>query len=77
MLRPAPGILAFYDGRVPGRGSIVGANWVDDGAYELGIASYALVVGEEALVYDTHISLPMRASSGRRWKRPAQRIRWC
>jgi cyclase len=59
VLRPAPGVLAFYDGRVPGRRiHSATANWVDDGAYELGVASYALVFGEEALVYDTHISLP-------------------
>ena len=59
MLHPAPGVLAFYDGRVPGRRiHSAAANWVDDGAYELGVASYALVFGEEALVYDTHISLP-------------------
>jgi glyoxylase-like metal-dependent hydrolase (beta-lactamase superfamily II) len=32
-------------------------NWLDDGAYSLGIASYSIVRGSEALVYDTHISL--------------------
>ena len=30
---------------------------MDDGALSLGIASYALVAGDEALVYDTHISV--------------------
>ena len=44
-------------------------NWVDDGAYELGVASYAIVAGGEALVYDTHISIPharlVRRSAGR------------
>ena len=58
VLRPAPGVLAFYDGRIPGRRLYAAqANWVDDGAYELGIASYAVVSGDEALVYDTHMSL--------------------
>ena len=58
ILRPAPGILAFYDGRIPGRRIYSSApNWIDDGAYELGIASYAVVAGDEALVYDTHTSL--------------------
>lgn len=57
VLEPAPGVLAFYDGRV--RGARVHGeepNWLDDGAYELGTASYAIVDGEEAIVYDTHIS---------------------
>lgn len=59
VLHPAPGVLAFYDGRVPGERVFSAApNWVDDGAYELGVASYAIVAGEEALVYDTHISIP-------------------
>ena len=35
-----------------------GPNWVDDGALSLGIASYALVEGDEALIYDTHVSVP-------------------
>lgn len=58
VLEPAPGVLAFYDGRVPGvRAFAEAPNWVDDGAYALGIASYAVLDGEDALVYDTHISL--------------------
>ncbi|MFG1350402.1 MBL fold metallo-hydrolase [Xanthobacter autotrophicus] len=58
VLEPAPHVLAFYDGRVPGV-RLHGAheNWLDDGAYALGIASYAVRDGDEALVYDTHISL--------------------
>lgn len=57
--RPAPNVVAFYDGRVPGvRAWSDDANWLDDGAYELGVASYAVVDGDEALVYDTHISCP-------------------
>ena len=30
---------------------------MDDGALSLGIASYAIVSGSAALVYDTHVSL--------------------
>ncbi|OCP07497.1 MULTISPECIES: MBL fold metallo-hydrolase [unclassified Ensifer] len=58
ILEPYPGIYAYYDGRVAGvRLYSQVSNWLDDGAYELGIASYAIVGGNEALVYDTHISL--------------------
>ncbi len=56
VLEPAPGILAYYDGRVPGQRFAAGDNWVDDGALSLGIASYAVVSGDEALVYDTHVT---------------------
>lgn len=58
ILEPAPGVLAFYDGRVPGYRFAEGENWVDDGALSLGIASYAVISGTQALVYDTHVSLP-------------------
>lgn len=54
----APGLVAFYDGRVPGvrlRGPQ--RNWVDDGAYSLGCCAYAVVEGSQALVYDTHMTL--------------------
>ena len=57
VLTPAPGVLAFYDGRVPGHRFMSQPNWVDDGAIELGIASYAIHDGTHALVYDTHVSL--------------------
>ena len=57
ILHPAEGILAFYDGRVDGYRFSPEPNWVDDGALSLGIASYAIVEGDEALVYDTHISV--------------------
>lgn len=58
IFQPRPGLFAFYDGRIAGR-RLHGlqANWLDDGAFCLGIASYALVAGREALVYDTHITL--------------------
>lgn len=57
ILAPHPNILAFYDGRVPGYRFADGANWVDDGALSLGIASYAICDGADALVYDTHVSI--------------------
>ncbi|MEP9348061.1 MBL fold metallo-hydrolase [Xanthobacter sp. KR7-225] len=58
VLEPAPGVLAFYDGRIPGvRLHSAAENWLDDGAFALGIASYAVIDGEDALVYDTHVSL--------------------
>jgi glyoxylase-like metal-dependent hydrolase (beta-lactamase superfamily II) len=58
VLHPAEGVLAFYDGRVPGYHFEPAPNWVDEGAISLGIASYAILDGDEALVYDTHVSIP-------------------
>lgn len=56
--QPYPGVLAFYDGRIDGvRAYSHEPNWLDDGAYSLGLCSYALVSGNQALVYDTSISL--------------------
>jgi glyoxylase-like metal-dependent hydrolase (beta-lactamase superfamily II) len=58
ILRPYPNVLAFYDGRIEGvRAYSPDKNWLDDGAYELGVATYAILEGAEALVYDTHISI--------------------
>lgn len=58
VFEPAPHVLAFYDGRIPGmRLHGPQENWLDDGAFSLGIASYAVIEGADALVYDTHISL--------------------
>lgn len=54
VLRPAPGVLAFYDGRVEGYRFAPRPNWIDEGALALGTASFAIVEGDEALVYDTH-----------------------
>ncbi len=54
IFEPHPGILAFYDGRVPQR-SVPEENWVDDNL-QLGTVSYAVVSGVEALIYDTHVS---------------------
>ena len=54
---PHPGLFAYYDGRVPGHRFMAQDNWVDDGALDLGIASYALVRGQAALIYDSHVSV--------------------
>ncbi|HEY6729811.1 MAG TPA: MBL fold metallo-hydrolase [Solirubrobacterales bacterium] len=54
VLQPTEGVFAFYDGRVAGRRFAPRPNWIDEGALALGIASYAVVAGTEALVYDTH-----------------------
>jgi len=56
-LRLTDNLLGFYDGRVPGQAFASEPNWVDDGALQLGICSYALVDGGHALVYDTHVSV--------------------
>ncbi len=58
IFEPHPGILAFYDGRIPGQRFLPFDNWVDTGAISLGIASYAILSGDAALIYDTHVSLP-------------------
>ena len=55
-------LIGFYDGRVPGLRFMEAENWVDDGALELGVCSFAVVDGGEALVYDTHISVPHAAA---------------
>jgi cyclase len=64
-LRPTENVYAFYDGRLDERPAPEGSTWVEDGALSLGVASYAIVDGEEALVYDTHVSVD-RANSVRR-----------
>src|SRR5882724_11954192 len=52
-----PGLIAYYDGRVEGYRFAAEDNWVDDGAISLGIASYVLISENNALVYDTHVSV--------------------
>ncbi len=57
VLKPHPFVYAFYDGRVPDvRLHSEEENWLDDGGFSLGTASYALVDEDDALVYDTHLS---------------------
>src|SRR3954451_23502846 len=50
-------LLGFYEGRTPGIADSPAAGWVEDGALSLGICSYAVVDGAEAIVYDTHVSV--------------------
>ena len=57
-LRLGDHLLGFYDGRVPLAGAAQPPdNWIDDGALSLGICSYAIIDGPEAIVYDTHVSV--------------------
>jgi cyclase len=51
-------LLGFYDGRVPGQELGPNPTWIDDGALSLGTCSFAIVDGADALVYDTHVSVP-------------------
>jgi glyoxylase-like metal-dependent hydrolase (beta-lactamase superfamily II) len=57
IIRLSENLLGFYDGRSPAPNAAPIDNWVDDGALSLGICSYALVDGVEAIVYDTHVSV--------------------
>jgi cyclase len=57
VFEPHSGIIAYYDGRVAGYKFMAGPNWVDDGALSLGIASYAVISGNETIVYDPHVSV--------------------
>lgn len=56
-LRLGDNLLGFYDGRGPASASAPIDNWVYDGALSLGICSFAIVDGAEAIVYDTHVSV--------------------
>lgn len=59
VIRPYPNVIGFYDGRIAGvRAHSAAPNWLDDGAFTLGCCSFAIVDGDEALVYDTHMSIP-------------------
>ena len=57
VLRLGANLLGFYEGRTPGVGDDPAASWVEDGALSLGICSYALLDGTDAIVYDTHVSV--------------------
>ncbi|KAJ4424664.1 hypothetical protein N0V82_000592 [Gnomoniopsis sp. IMI 355080] len=56
ILNPYPGVYAYYDGRTGDRFWSQEPNWLDDGAFTLGVSTYAVVDGNEALLYDTHIT---------------------
>ena len=66
VLRLGAHLLGFYEGRTPGIGDDPAASWVEDGALSLGICSYALVDGSEAIVYDTHVSVDRARTIRRR-----------
>ncbi len=51
--QPYKGLFAYYDGRVAGYRFDPRPNWVDEGGLSLGIASFTLVEGAQAIVYDT------------------------
>lgn len=53
---PHPGIYAYYDGRTGTRYHSPSPNWLDDGAFSLGVATYSLVSGTSALLYDAGIT---------------------
>ncbi|HET6171323.1 MAG TPA: MBL fold metallo-hydrolase [Gaiellales bacterium] len=57
VIRLGDHVLGFYDGRRPGATNTSVDTWVEDGALSLGICSYAIVDGGDAIVYDTHVSL--------------------
>jgi cyclase len=57
VVRPAEHVFGFYDGRNLPDGAPAIESWVDDGALSLGICSYAIVDGTDAIVYDTHVSV--------------------
>jgi cyclase len=57
IIRLSEHLLGFYDGRGPATVSAPIDNWVDDGALSLGICSYAILDGVDAIVYDTHVSV--------------------
>jgi glyoxylase-like metal-dependent hydrolase (beta-lactamase superfamily II) len=52
-------LLAFYDGRpAESKGPRGTADWADFGAMNVGVATYAIHQGDQALVYDTYPSTP-------------------
>ncbi|KAH8897645.1 beta-lactamase domain-containing protein [Thozetella sp. PMI_491] len=56
ILEPYPGIFAYYDGRTGDRYHSEEPNWLDDGAFTLGVATYSIVNGSEALLFDAAIT---------------------
>lgn len=58
IFNPYPFITAFYDGRNDAPPFVDGHNWVHEGALSVGISSYAVLIGNEALIFDTHVSVP-------------------
>jgi cyclase len=56
IFEPHPGVFAYYDGRTGERFHSEQPNWLDDGAFTLGVATYSIVSGNEALLYDAAIT---------------------
>lgn len=56
ILNPYPGIYAYYDGRTGDRFWSQEPNWLDDGAFTLGVTTYSIIDGNEAVLYDSHIT---------------------
>lgn len=57
ILNPYPGVFAYYDGRTGDRFWSQEPNWLDDGAFTLGVTTYSIIDGNEALLYDSHITV--------------------
>jgi cyclase len=58
VIKPGPsGIFSYYDGRVGGRLISHEPNTIDDGAFVLGVSTYAIVSGSEAVLFDAGITL--------------------
>lgn len=56
ILQPFSNIYAYYDGRTGERFHSNEPNWLDDGAFTLGIASYSVISENEAIIFDAHIT---------------------
>ncbi|CAI6331091.1 unnamed protein product [Periconia digitata] len=56
LLNPYPNIYAYYDGRTGTRYHSDSPNWLDDGAFKLGVATYSIINGTSALLYDAGIT---------------------
>ena len=51
-------LIYFFDGRRPTERYAKDWNWFDDAAMKLGVGTYAIHSGDEAIVYDTFTSVP-------------------
>lgn len=56
ILNPYPGVFAYYDGRTGERFHSDQPNWLDDGAFTLGVSTYSIVSGDTALLFDAAIT---------------------
>src|SRR5262245_17144084 len=56
VISPYEGIFAYYDGRTGERFHSEEPNWLDDGAFTLGVSTYSIVSGSEALLFDAAIT---------------------